>query len=330
MKCKKSIMGLAALLILVFHFYIPAGTSALETYFYRSAYIGVDLFFFVSAYSLGSRKEIKYLSFIGNRLRYIYVPFVIMTIIGMLYHDWEFKRVVDILSGVEFYERGGGAFLWFVTAIMIIYLAAPLFVKLKNKLGVIALPILLAGWFVLACICQYVIELPNYFIMINRLPVFILGLFYEEFRKLEFKKLKLVLAIVTYLAGCFLVYKWGTLVRLTTPFQDMFYLLAIPRVAGIVMIFDEVSQRVRMRNIPLAFVGRSTLELYGLQMIFGYDWELKIYKLTTNRIWVFLLTAVLLITVAALFNTLMAWIRTLIKKMNNKLKERRKNEEVSC
>ena len=50
MKCKKSIMGLAALLIVIFHFYIPFTGTKLELTLWRATYIGVDLFFFVSAY----------------------------------------------------------------------------------------------------------------------------------------------------------------------------------------------------------------------------------------------------------------------------------------
>lgn len=326
MKCKKSIMGLAALLILVFHFYIPVGASALEMYFYRSAYIGVDLFFFVSAYSLGSKKEIKYLSFIGNRLRYIYVPFLILTVIGALYKGWQMRRVFEIISGYEFYKRGGGAFLWFVTAIMILYLVAPLLVKLKNKLGVIALPILLAGWVVLALLCQYVLEQRTLFILVNRLPIFMLGLFYDDFRGIDLKKFRLPLAVIVYFLGCVLVYKWGTMTRLNKPFYDMFYIVAIPRVAGIVMLFDELSKKIKIRNIPLSFVGKSTLELYGLQMIFGYDIEAKLYKLIPNSIGAFLVTAVILIAAAALFNAVLKLIRETLKKIRVRFKESKNNE----
>ena len=63
MKCKKSIMGLAALLIMIFHFYIPFSGLKAELVIYRAAYIGVDIFFFVSAYSLAQRDRIESVSY---------------------------------------------------------------------------------------------------------------------------------------------------------------------------------------------------------------------------------------------------------------------------
>lgn len=325
MKCKKSIMGLAALLILVFHFYIPLGTSNLEMFFYRSAYIGVDLFFFVSAYSLGTREKIKYGSFIGNRFYYIYFPFAIMALIATLYKKWSFGRFVKILTGVEFYKRGGGAFLWFVIAIMLLYLIAPLLVKLKTKFGIWALPMTLVGWLALAALFQYVLKTRTVFIMINRLPIFLIGMFYEEYRKLDWKKWKLPVALVEFVVGCVLVYKWGTTVRLSKPFFDMYYIVAIPMVVGIVGIFDALSELLAIRNVPLMLLGKITLELYGFQMIFGYDIEQKIFKLTKGKLLSFLATVFILIAVAALFNALMKLIRTFI----NKFKERLKDEEIS-
>ena len=53
-------MGYAALLIVLFHFYIPVFNNVAETFIYRSAYIGVDLFFFVSASSLSIKSQIDY------------------------------------------------------------------------------------------------------------------------------------------------------------------------------------------------------------------------------------------------------------------------------
>ena len=38
-------MGLAALLIMIFHFYIPFSGLKAELVIYRAAYIGVDIFF---------------------------------------------------------------------------------------------------------------------------------------------------------------------------------------------------------------------------------------------------------------------------------------------
>lgn len=320
MKCKKSIMGFAALLILVFHFYIPISGSQLEIFLTRSAYIGVDLFFFVSAYSFGMKEKIEYWPFIKNRILNIYLPFLVMAIIAAFYKKWTITRFFEVISGVEFYKRGGGSFLWFVIAIMIFYLITPLFVKLKSKMRIGALPVLLGVWAILAVIFQYVLHQKKIFIMVNRMPVFILGMFYEDLRKILPKKVKLLMAVLLYVAGSFIVYKWGTTVRLIKPFYDMFYVLAIPMIIGIVGIFEGISEIIKIRNIPLSFLGKMTFELYGLQMIFGYDLEMKIFSKTKNGLVSFLITIGIIILAAYVFCT--------VKKLIIKIKEKIKNEKV--
>lgn len=325
MKCKKSIMGFAALLILIFHFYVPFGQSRFEFFVWQSAYYGVDLFFFMSAYSLGTKDKIKFGAFLANRLYYIYLPFVIMTLIATIYKHWSFMRFVKILLGIEFFNNGGGAFLWFVTAIMILYILAPLFVGIKSKYGILALPMLLAFWLVVAVIFQFVFPKETLFIVINRLPIFILGLFYEDYRKLDLKKFKLPLAVISLVLGCLLVNKWGLTVRLSKPFWNMFYILAIPMVFGIVGIFDSLSELVKLRNIPLSLLGKITLELYGFQMIFGLKIESKIYMRTRNGFLSFLVTAAAVIAIATVFYIAMKYIRLFIKR----LKENSNNEKIN-
>lgn len=320
MKCKKSIMGFAALLILIFHFYIPFGKSGLETFFYRAAYIGVDLFFFVSANSLGRVDKIDFGPFIVSRISRVYVPFVIMAAIATVYKHWNLKRFVNILVGKEFYDKGGGAFLWFVIAIMIFYLLSPIFIKLKNRFGLFALLILTLGWCLTAIIFQYGLGNKNVFIAINRIPVFVLGLFYDEYRKLDLKKIRIPVAIVELFLGCFLVYRWGTSVRLLKPFADMYYILAIPMVLGIAKVFDAMSEIVKIRNIPFAYIGRITLELYGIQMIFGYDIESRILKLTQNGMVAFLSTVVVLVTMATFFSYMLKGLRLLVNMLRAKVK----------
>lgn len=109
MKCRKSLMGLAALLIMIFHFYIPVTKSPFEMAFYRASYIGVDLFFFVSAYSLSQREKISFVPFMKNRLCNVYVPFLVMAGICAVYKKWTWQRFSagGIGSGA-FHERRRG------------------------------------------------------------------------------------------------------------------------------------------------------------------------------------------------------------------------------
>lgn len=314
MKCKKSIMGLAALLIVIFHFYIPFSGLKAELVIYRAAYIGVDIFFFVSAYSLAQRDKIEYWKFVGNRLLSIYLPFVLFAVVANFYEKWKYPRFFKVVFGIEFFKRGGGSFLWFFTAIMLIYLIAPLLVKLKKRFGVKAFFLMMSGWLLIGVLCQYVIGSKALFILVNRLPVFFLGMYYDEIRKLLPDKAKLPVIFVGLVAGCFLIYRYGSLKRLNKPFFEMYYITAIPFVIFLVALWDYISSHVSIRNIPMQFIGKLTLEMYGLQMIFGFRFENTIYKATGHKLLTFLITTFCLIMAAYVLYLIRHFTVKLIKK----------------
>lgn len=335
MKCKKSLMGYAALLIVFFHFFIMNPNNKLEMNLYYASYIGVDLFFFLSAYSLASRKNVTFSSLILNRLEYVYIPFVILTVIAVIYKHWSIERFFKIISGIEFYNRGGGSFLWFVPGIMILYLFVPSMLAIKRNYGLKTFVFFLLGWWILAWVFTKFINNRAVFILINRLPIFIIGLFYDDFRRLRYQELTdkslddettkgrknttaivlwILLAIILYVVGWVLCYKWGALVKYQKPFYNMFYVIAIPRILGLIMLSDEISQRIKIKNSPLAFIGRSTLELYGLQMIFGNDIALKVFEKVDNRYIHIVITAFILIVMATIFNYCLKFLRSIFSK----------------
>lgn len=320
MKCRKSLMGLAALLIMIFHFYIPVTKSPFEMAFYRASYIGVDLFFFVSAYSLSQREKISFVPFMKNRLCNVYVPFLVMAGICAVYKKWTWQRFLQVASGAELFMKGGGAFMWFIPGIMIFYLLAPFIVCLKKRYGCKAFAGMIAFWLVIVIFLQYGLRYTELFILLNRIPVFAVGLFYGDMRKAEPGKYHLPVILTGLTAGAFLMYKWGSLVRINRPIQEMYYVIAVPIVFFIVAMFDYVSQRTKLKNVPLAFLGRESFELYGLQMIFGYDIESRILQKTGKGYISFLCTMVVLIVLAYVF-----WFgRKIITKSILRIKEHEK------
>lgn len=332
MKCKKSLMGLAALLIVIFHFWITITKSPIEATIYRSAYIGVDIFFFVSAYSLAQRKEIKYGSFILNRLLYIYLPFIIMAGICGIYKHWTIKRFWTVVSGAEFFNKGGGSFLWFTVAIMILYLIAPLFIWIKGKFNFKAIPIFFALWGILVWLLQYVLHYKEIFILINRLPIFVIGMYYDDIRKLKLGKFKLPVILAGLICGGYLIHRFCGTIRLTKPITDIYYLIAIPFILSLVGLFDYISSKIHFRNLPLQFIGGITLELYGMQMIFGFDIENKILKsllktslsMELKKLYAFLLTLLSLILIAWLFHL----PKLIITKSIKHFKEKKNYEKI--
>lgn len=328
MRCKKEIMGLAAIMVLFFHFYIPFGTSAIETFIYRSSYIGVDLFFFVSAYSIVSRnKQEKFeaMKFILNRLSLIYLPFVILSIICALYKKWSIIRFFKVIGGVEFYERGGGAFLWYFIGITLVYLLVPLFLLIKNKMKLFGLPILLGIWLVLSLTLQYGLNYQKMFILINRLPVFFIAMYFDDIVLIWFNKLKsiykFIIGFALFITGIFLVQITG-IMRLQKPFADMYYVVAIPLIISIVLLVITITTSLqnKYKSVILKFIGTITLELYGLQMIFGYDIEGALLKIVPSnmRILAFFGTSLALIAMAFVTERIFSISRKHLAKLTNK------------
>lgn len=127
MQNKKTIMVFAALFIFIFHLWIPITNLQIEIFLTRLCVIGVDMFFFVSAYSITNVKKEDYKKFISNRFKSIYVKFILLALIGMLYFKWSGTKFIKIILGLELILKGGGSFLWFLPSIMLVYIFLPLF-----------------------------------------------------------------------------------------------------------------------------------------------------------------------------------------------------------
>ena len=314
MKSKKAVMGFAALLIFVFHFYIPFTDTAAETFFYRSAYIGVDLFFFLSAVSLGKNESLPFGSFMRNRLLRVYVPFAVLAMIAALYKGWKIKKLAFVLLGIEFIQKGGGAFLWFLPGIMLLYLVTPLLVRVKSRFGLKSLAVLIALWAAVVLLLQYAFNWTRIFILLNRIPVYLIGLYFAPLSRCLPKKLRLPLMAAGLIIGGALVWQFGTTARLNVPIKEMYYVLAIPYTLSIAALLDFAAETLNSRLAPLEFVGGITLELYGLQMIFGYDVESFLISKAVNGQLAFLISAALLISAAYVFHMLRVQTDKYIKR----------------
>lgn len=314
MKSKKAVMGFAALLIFVFHFYIPFTDTAVETFFYRSAYIGVDLFFFLSAVSLGKNESLPFGSFMRNRLLRVYVPFAVLAMIAALYKGWKIKKLAFVLLGIEFIQKGGGAFLWFLPGIMLLYLVTPMLVRIKSRFGLKSLAVLLALWAAVVLLLQYAFNWTRIFILLNRIPVYLIGLYFVPLSRCLPKKLRLPLMAAGLIIGGALVWQFGTTTRLNVPIKEMYYVLAIPYTLSIAALLDFAAETLNSRLAPLEFVGGITLELYGLQMIFGYDVESFLISKAVNGQLAFLISAALLISAAYVLHMLRVQTDKYIKR----------------
>ena len=271
---KKFLQVIAAFQILFFHLWAPLTSTQIEQFILKTAYVGVDMFFFLSAYSLAGR-EIDYVPFLKDRVLKLYAKFAFFVLIMALFSkSFGVIRAVKSLTFIEFFQKGGGAFLWFIPAILIFYAVYPLFLKWNSRFKVIWVLLI---WLTGSVFAEHVLSYTAVFIFTNRIPVILAGYLFKTYctgnrdaimpdnnkmnRTIQILRRSWVVLIPL---GALLLYMYGFKVRLNFPIKDMFYVLAIPSVIGLVMLSSYVKKCAVTDSL-----GSITLELYAVQMIFG-------------------------------------------------------------
>lgn len=276
-------MAFSAIFILIFHLWINITNYELERFLRQLCVIGVDLFFLVSSFSIAKIKREEVISFIKNRVIKVYIPFIVFAIIAAIYYKWSIFRFVEVICGVELLKKGGGSFLWFIPSIMIVYLTLPFYNIIDNKYPKI-MPIIS---FFLAIIIAVIISVyTNYdaiFIFINRIPIILLGYYFSKYNILEklynkhaaYWLLALLISVVGLIIS-YLIYKYHFTLEW---YHDFFYLAYIPLVLGVFLILDQIKVN-RLGKI----ISNITLELYGMQMIFGFSVASLLLKYISNKL----------------------------------------------
>ena len=256
---KKFLQVIAAFQILFFHLWAPITSTQIEQFVLKTAYVGVDMFFFLSAYSLAGR-EIDYVPFLKDRVLKLYAKFAFFTLIMALFSkSFGVIRVVKSLTLIEFFQKGGGAFLWFIPAILILYIIYPLFLKWNSRFKVIWVLLI---WLIAGVFSEHVLSYTTVFIFTNRIPVILAGYLFKTYCTHNNNLRRSFIVLIPL--GVLLLYMYGFKVRLNFPIKDMFYVLAIPTVLGLVTLSSYVKKYAVTESL-----GSITLELYAVQMIFG-------------------------------------------------------------
>ena len=268
---KKFLQVIAAFQILFFHLWAPITSTQIEQFVLKTAYVGVDMFFFLSAYSLAGR-EIDYVPFLKDRVLKLYAKFAFFTLIMALFSkSFGVIRVVKSLTLIEFFQKGGGAFLWFIPAILILYIIYPLFLKWNSRFKVIWVLLI---WLIAGVFSEHVLSYTTVFIFTNRIPVILAGYLFKTYCTHNNNLRRSFIVLIPL--GVLLLHMYGFKVRLNFPIKDMFYVLAIPTVLGLVTLSSYVKKYAVTESL-----GSITLELYAVQMIFGQQiliWAYNVFN----------------------------------------------------
>lgn len=299
MKNKKLIMFFSALLILIFHFWINIfeRTSTfydIETFIRQICFVGVDIFFFLSSYSISKRNIENYKEYVIVRFKKVYIPFIIFSLIATFYFKWNLKTFILTISGLNLFIKGGGSFLWFVPAIMILYMLLPLFNKINNKYkGVLVFSL----WLLLTITISLNSSYSHILIFTNRIPIILIGSYLSKnniIDKLSKKKYLLIMSFLLII-GILLLYNFKDINIIYI--KDLFYLTAIPFTLGLILLLDLIPQ-----NKIINTLGNVTLEMYGIQMIFGYKIATIIFKLFVNSLISNIITIIIIILLSLIIN----------------------------
>jgi len=297
MQNKKTIMAFSALLILVFHLWINVTNSLVEEYLRQLCVIGVDLFFFVSAYSIEKIEKYEYKNFVIGRFNKIYLKFIIFSIIGLLYFGWNISRFIRIIFGIELFTKGGGSFLWFLPSIMLVYLILPLYKQIDKRYPKIVPVITILLYLLISIIVSLFTNYENLFILTNRIPIILLGYHfakYNIFTYLNSNKARYYIStVIILILGIVISYLVYINHFKVTWFKELFYILYIPLNIGLILLLNKTKE-----NKLSKLIGSITLELYGIQMIFGFKIMYVIFKYTNIKILSNILVIIILIIIS--------------------------------
>lgn len=314
MKNKKTIMAISALMILIFHLWICVTNSYVEVFIKQMCVIGVDLFFFVSIYSIQRKKTINYKEFIISRFNSVYFKFIVLTMIYEFCSNGSMNSFVKTILGIDLLKRGGGSFLWFLPAIMIIYILMPLYKKFDTKYPKIVPFVSIISYLTLSILISLFTNYNAIFILLNRVPIMLLGYYFAKYDVIE----KLNSSRFIYMMTTFILIIIGIIISYNVVINhfrvewlyDIFYILYIPLEIGLILLFDKIKD-----NKLSTLIGSITLELYGLQMIFGFKITNDIYKLVNNVIITNITVIIILIILSIILKNIFLLKDRLISKL---------------
>lgn len=216
-KHRGAIMGFAALWIMFFHVWsvVTAQSSPFHftaEFLKRIGFCGVDIFFLLSGIGLTySIKKGGLALFYYKRVKRIIIPFAAIGIIRCVLENWGAATLFRNLLGINFYTKSIYSFLWFVPAILTLYLLFPLYYKLLelSKKPYVFTACALLIWLICSLLVRDSMR-NDLFGFTNRIPVFLIGVLVgnrlQSKDKADFTLINWVCVILALILGLYLSY----------------------------------------------------------------------------------------------------------------------------
>lgn len=280
-KFRSEIMGIAILWVFIFHIYPYESNFKYDilkiiSYF---GYAGVDIFLFVSGFGLyyGYSKYVTKQDFYRKRfIRIIptYLIFILLTLV--LSNDYRIKTFLSLFCNIGWYLPRSGLpyYNWYMSIIMLIYIAFPFYMKLFNR-NPLRTTIYISA---LALITTFLLALfgsTNTAISTTRIPIFAIGTYFGYLLKNEHsinirsRYIILVAGLIMILTILLIIKPWPYLSDLKSViiwdygFYWIPFIIIIPGLLlSVVTVLDFISKRVPYFNVSFKFLGTISLEIY--------------------------------------------------------------------
>lgn len=249
-KNRTFIMGCAMIVVMLFHQQFIVGNILLN-FFRLCGRWGVDIFLFVSGFgivnSLHNNSIGKYYK---NRINRLLVPCLLVGVCKCILVQ------VGFISYTGFLLTLTNLGLWYIYAIIVYYVLAPVFklIVQKSQYAILYICVICAILSLKQFEESFLYLIPKFRWLIERLPVFILGMHIAVYPpKTQIKN-----------------YLWGiipfVLCMLLRMQKDYFItylilLLAVPMLCIISSLFARILDKIKLRGV-VEYFGKTSLELY--------------------------------------------------------------------
>ncbi len=308
-KYRTELMGIAIIWILFFHtswiIFEPLNT------FIHKGYGGVDVFLFLSGFGIWhSLKKGNVLQFYLRRIRKIYPSYLIVLIVFFLhryFYSGEVYTPADLLSSflhnlflTAFFTWPKILFNWYIFLIMYLYLLSPLFYQIIRRKG--GIPLLIAS----VLFTYFAFGNANYMMAATRVFIYILGMhtaYMGETHPEKRVSVPLLLILVGIGIG-FMLYSQNALI----PYLEIYglwwypYMIMTP---GLLYLYCLLLKKINRPSYPLlTLTGRSSLEIFLINVSFREIYFYLVSRITGWNDWVWLPSIILMALSGIIFHYL--------------------------
>ncbi|MCQ2426267.1 MAG: acyltransferase [Lachnospiraceae bacterium] len=313
-----ALMGLAALWIYFFHLWTPllsdvGAVAGIEKFLKRAGFCGVDIFLLLSGigltYAIGKTGLLK---FWYRRVRRLIVPTLAIGIIRAIDETWTASAFIKNVSGWNFWFKSMYSFVWFVPAIVTLYLLFPLLWKAMTASSqkMLFLFGFLEVWLLLSLVLEGTLRADLYGFT-NRIPVFVVGVFLGwtiQHKTVTYGLSGRLFLLATGILGVYLSYRSNFKgMRILVPTSNCCIpnLLMSVSFCGLFSDFfaliDSTKAGKAIQKVTLgilAFYGSFSLEFYVLQEWLGGKLKSWLPAVLTSKAWLSNISIFLIVTAA--------------------------------